>query len=98
MPNPSRTLFIISDRTGITAEMLGHSILTQFDDVTFNEITVPFVDTEDKAWETVARINRTALSDAVRPLVFSTLVNEDLSGIVQQAEALYLDCFQVFTV
>ena len=90
------TAFFVSDRTGITAEMLGHSILTQFDDVIFNEITVPFVDTEDKAWETVARINRTALSDAVRPLVFSTLVNEELSGIVQQAEALYLDCFQVF--
>ena len=90
------TAFFVSDRTGITAEMLGHSILTQFDDVTFNEITVPFVDTEDKAWETVARINRTALSDAVRPLVFSTLVNEELSGIVQEAEALYLDCFQVF--
>ncbi len=90
------TAFFISDRTGITAEMLGHSILTQFDDVNFTEITVPFVDTEDKAWETVARINRTALNDACRPLVFSTLVNEELSGIVQQAEALYLDCFQVF--
>ncbi|UCH49139.1 MAG: kinase/pyrophosphorylase [Betaproteobacteria bacterium] len=90
------TAFFVSDRTGITAEMLGHSILTQFDDVIFNEITVPFVDTEDKAWETVARINRTALSDASRPLVFSTLVNEELSAIVQQAEALYLDCFQVF--
>lgn len=90
------TAFFLSDRTGITAEMLGHSLLTQFDDVAFTEITVPFVDTEDKAWETVARINRTALSSGARPLVFSTLVNTELSAIVQQADALYLDCFQVF--
>jgi regulator of PEP synthase PpsR (kinase-PPPase family) len=90
------TAFFISDRTGITAEMLGHSLLTQFDDVKFTEITVPFVDTEEKAWEAVARINRTGLADTSRPLVFSTLVNTELSGIVQQADALYLDCFQVF--
>lgn len=91
-----RTAFFVSDRTGITAEMLGHSLLTQFDDVIFTEITVPFVDTEDNAWETVARINRTSLEDGNRPLVFSTLVNSELSEIVRQADALYLDCFQVF--
>ena len=90
------TAFFVSDRTGITAEMLGHSLLTQFDDVKFTELTVPFVDTEDKAWETVARINRTGIEDGSRPLVFSTLVNTELSAIVQQANALYLDCFQVF--
>ena len=92
----NRTAFFISDRTGITAEMLGHSLLTQFDDVTFTEITVPFVDNEEKAWDAVAQINRTQVADGSRPLVFSTLVNSDLSGIVQQADALYLDCFQVF--
>ncbi|MGD2140538.1 MAG: pyruvate, water dikinase regulatory protein [Burkholderiales bacterium] len=91
-----RTAFFVSDRTGITAEMLGHSLLTQFDDVIFTEITVPFVDSEDKAWETVARINRTCLDDGNRPLVFSTLVNSELSEIVRQADALYLDCFQIF--
>ncbi len=90
------TAFFISDRTGITAEMLGHSLLTQFDDVKFTEVTVPFVDTEEKAWETVARINQTGLADGARPLVFSTLVNTELSAIVQQADSLYLDCFQVF--
>jgi len=90
------TAFFISDRTGITAEMLGHSLLTQFDDVKFTEVTVPYVDTEDKAWETVARINRTELEDGTRPLIFSTLVNTELSAIVQQANSLYLDCFQVF--
>jgi len=38
---PKRTAFFVSDRTGITAEMLGHSLLTQFDRVSFTEITLP---------------------------------------------------------
>jgi regulator of PEP synthase PpsR (kinase-PPPase family) len=91
-----RTAFFVSDRTGITAEMLGHNVLTQFDGVEFSEVTLPFVDTEAKAWDTVARLNQCGLDDGGRPLVFSTLVNTELSGIVRQANALYLDCFQVF--
>lgn len=91
-----RTAFFISDRTGITAEMLGHSLLTQFEGVSFTEVTLPFVDSPEKATEAVAQINRTAARDGQRPLVFSTLVDVALSAIVQQANALYLDCFQVF--
>ena len=44
-----RSAFFISDRTGITAEMLGHSLLTQFEMVAFNEVTLPFVDSVEKA-------------------------------------------------
>ncbi|HWQ39065.1 MAG TPA: pyruvate, water dikinase regulatory protein [Burkholderiales bacterium] len=91
-----RTAFFVSDRTGITAEMLGHSLLTQFDDVSFTQITLPFVDAPDKAAEAVRQINRAAQKDGRRPLVFSTLVDPALSSIVQEANALYLDCFQVF--
>ena len=93
---PVRTAFFISDRTGITAEMLGHSLLTQFEDVTFTEITLPFVDSAEKAEETVRNIAKTARTDGVRPLVFSTLVDKNLSGIIQAAECFYVDCFQVF--
>ena len=32
-----RKAFFISDKTGITAEMLGHSILSQFDEIIFIE-------------------------------------------------------------
>ena len=44
-----RTVFFISDRTGITAEMLGNSLLTQFEDIRFRRITIPFVDSAEKA-------------------------------------------------
>lgn len=91
-----RTAFFISDRTGITAEMLGHSLLTQFEGVPFKEITVPYVDSVDKARAIVEQINQTAVESEARPLVFSTLVDQELSAIVAAANALYLDCFQIF--
>lgn len=93
---PNRTAFFVSDRTGITAEMLGHSLLTQFEHVSFTEITLPFVDSAEKARDTARQIDQTAATDGSRPLVFSTLVDKDLSGIIQGANGFYIDCFQVF--
>jgi len=91
-----RTAYFISDRTGITAEMLGHSLLTQFDNVRFQEETLPFIDSADKAYEAVKQINGRAVSDGVRPIVISTLVNTEIACIVGTANALFLDCFQIF--
>jgi regulator of PEP synthase PpsR (kinase-PPPase family) len=93
---PERTAFFVSDRTGITAEMLGHSLLTQFEQVSFTEITLPFVDSPEKAQEAVRQINQAAERDGARPLVFSTLVDPTLSGALQTANGRYVDCFQVF--
>ena len=53
-----RTVFFISDQTGVTAETLGHSLLTQFDGVKFNSMTVPFVDSVEKAKEVSKRIDK----------------------------------------
>jgi len=91
-----RTAFFISDRTGITAEMLGHSLLTQFESVAFEEVTLPFVDSVDKAREVVKQINALAGKDGVRPIVISTLVNTDIAEVVRAADALFLDCFDIF--
>lgn len=91
-----RSAFFISDRTGITAEMLGHSLLTQFEMVSFNEVTLPFVDSADKAHEAVKQINHQGERDGTRPLIFSTLVNQDVSSVVSTANALFLDCFDIF--
>jgi regulator of PEP synthase PpsR (kinase-PPPase family) len=91
-----RTAFFVSDRTGITAEMLGHALLTQFDAVRFNEITLPFVDSVEKAHETVARINEQAAADGTRPIVISTLARTEIAEIVGKADALFLDCFEIF--
>ena len=96
MAEPRRTAFFVSDRTGITAEMLGHSLLTQFDGVRFNEITLPFVDSIEKAGDVVKQINDQGAADGSRPLVISTLARTEIAQIIGQSNALFLDCFEIF--
>ena len=55
-----RTVFFLSDQTGVTAETLGHSLLTQFDSRKFRQVTLPFIDSDDKAREAVRKINEAA--------------------------------------
>ena len=96
MAESKRTAYFVSDRTGITAEMLGHSLLTQFDGVRFNEVTLPFIDSVEKAHEVVAQINSQGATDGARPLVISTLARTEIAQIIGQANALFLDCFEIF--
>jgi hypothetical protein len=96
MADLKRTAFFVSDRTGITAEMLGHSLLTQFDGVRFNEVTLPFVDSLEKAQLVVEQINLQGAMDGVRPLVISTLARTEISQVIGQSRALFLDCFEIF--
>ena len=97
MPTPiKRTVFFISDGTGLTAEALGHSLLTQFEKVEFKQIRIPFLDSIEKAQEAVARINGQGEQDGMRPIVFTTLVNTELADIVHQADAFSLSYFDTF--
>jgi [pyruvate, water dikinase]-phosphate phosphotransferase / [pyruvate, water dikinase] kinase len=92
-----RTVFFISDRTGITAEMLGNSLLTQFEDFQFQRITIPFVDSPAKIAEAVRQVNATAAAQGRRPIVVSSVVDETMSEIIRRdAQALTLDMFQIF--
>ncbi|MCE1240542.1 MAG: kinase/pyrophosphorylase [Azonexaceae bacterium] len=91
-----RTVFFISDGTGLTAEALGHSLLTQFEDVEFKQVRIPFLDSVEKAQEAVARINAQGESDGLRPIVFTTLINLELAAIVHQADAFSLSYFETF--
>jgi len=91
-----RTVFFVSDSTGVTAETLGRSLLTQFDTANFNQVTLPFVDTIDKADEAVATINRTAADEGERPIIFSTMVRDDIREHLLPVEGLFLDFFQTF--
>jgi len=93
---PKRTAFFVSDRTGITCEMLGHSLLTQFEGVQFTQLTKPFIDSLDKARQLVEEINRASSADGARPLVFCTLVNADIEQALIDADALVIDCYQFF--
>ena len=92
---PDRTVFFVSDGTGITAETFGHSVLTQFE-LRFKEIRLPFIDTMDKAHDAVRRINDACGKDGKRPIVFSTLVKAELSTVVRQSHGMHMDLIQTF--
>lgn len=88
-----RTVYFVSDQTGVTAETVGQSVLAQFAGLEVREVTLPFVSSVEKAHEAVRRIDRTCDEEGVRPIVFSTLVEDELRGIVMKCNALFLDCF-----
>lgn len=91
-----RTVFFVSDRTGITVEHVGKTLLTQFPDVNFRKRSLPFIDTVEKARAACTEINNTARQEGRRPIVLSTLINEDTRAEIATADALCLDLFAGF--
>ncbi|HEY1393247.1 MAG TPA: pyruvate, water dikinase regulatory protein [Methylibium sp.] len=93
---PNRTVFFVSDGTGITAETFGNSILNQFSGKP-RHVRRPFIGTADKAYQVVREINETAEREGRKPIVFITLVNDEvLRIVVEQSRGLVLDMFKTF--
>lgn len=90
-----RTAFYISDGTGITSEVFGHALLSLFP-AEFDHVTIPFVETADKALQTKQRINDRYKTTGVRPLVFLTFVDEGLRAIINSSEAVCYDFLNAF--
>lgn len=91
-----RTVCFVSDRTGVTTETLGHSLLTQFASLQVRTITMPFVSTVEEARGVVARIDAIAHEEGVRPIIFSTLVDDEVRGVVRGAQGFFLDFFDAY--
>ncbi|UPG91927.1 kinase/pyrophosphorylase [Luteibacter aegosomaticola] len=91
-----RTVFFISDSTGITAETIGNSMLTQFDGVEFDTHRLPFIDNPAKAEAAALRIKTKYAQDGQRPIVVNTMTSKALCDIVAGSGALMLDVFAPF--
>ena len=94
---PNRTVFFVSDGTGITAETFGNSILAQFS-TKARHVRRPFIDSVDKAHKVVTEINATAEAEGRRPVVFITLVHDEVREIVASPDCrgLVMDMFKAF--
>ena len=86
-------VYFVSDRTGITAEALGNTLLTQFDGIEFRKTTLPFINSLERAEQAVAFIAEAARLAPEPALVFSTTVNAEIRAILRQAPGLFLDLF-----
>ena len=92
----TRTVFFVSDGTGITAETFGNAILAQFE-LLPRRVRLPFTDTADKAHQVVRQINHTAELEGSKPIVFTTLVNMEVLKVIQQGcKGMLLDMFGTF--
>ena len=93
---PHRSVFFISDGTGITAETFGNAILAQFE-IKPRHVRLPFIDCVDKAHQAVRQINHTAELEGLRPIVFTTLVNMEVLAVIKaDCNGMLLDMFGMF--
>lgn len=93
---PPRPVFFISDGTGITAETIGHSLLTQFNGTEFRTLRISFVDTMEKALAAAAEIRAAGERAGIRPIVVNSAVDQELSAVLVGSGALMLDIFAPF--
>jgi regulator of PEP synthase PpsR (kinase-PPPase family) len=91
-----RTAFFISDGTGITAETLGQSLLAQFETIDFTKLTRPYIDSVEKARAMVQQINSASEKDGARPIIFDTIVNQDIRDVLAESDGYMIDIFSTF--
>jgi regulator of PEP synthase PpsR (kinase-PPPase family) len=91
-----RYVFTVSDRTGITAESLGISLLCHFPSLQFKTVALPFVDTPEKARDAVRKINEACDRIGARPLIFATLADDEIREIIASGNGVLFDLFDHF--
>lgn len=92
----SRTVFYISDRTGLSSEHYGKTLLAQFPQQDYRSITIPFVDNRDKASIASKTIKNAYRISGKQPIVFSTLVEDDAQRIIKSTDACIINLFNAF--
>ena len=87
-----RSVYFVSDHTGVTAEVLGHSLLARFDEDSIETSTRPFVDSLERADALVAELSQ--LPEP--PIVFSTITDAAIRQRIAASGSLHLDLFEPF--
>lgn len=91
-----RYAYFISDRTGLTSESMGEALLNQFEGIEFKRVTYPFVESTEQAYAIVEIINQSAEKTGLKPLVFASIINEDIRKVISSSQGLYLSFFDAF--
>ncbi len=82
-------IFFVSDHTGLTAEAVGVSLLSQFSGLDWKTRTVPFIDTTDKAASLADQLHQSQPA-----LVISTLADARLRETLKASGLMVLDVFE----
>ena len=90
-----RTVFCVSDHTGVTAEAFAHSLMSRFDDVDARYVVRSFASDAERVTSVVAEI-RNAAEAGEKPVVFSTITNQAMRELLKGSGALVLGLFDYF--
>ena len=90
-----RTVFFVSDSTGITAGALG-KLLEHFPRTNFTQVRLPFTDTSDKIKLAQDAILEATEHDGGRPVVIMSLGNITLRNTLKESNAYFIDLFTAF--
>ena len=93
---PTRPVFIVSDRTGVTAGTMTHTLLSQFPNIEFERHTIPFIDADDKLKSTIKQINHAYETHKVKPLVFTSFIDSKYIREFEKSEGVVIDLFKPF--
>ncbi|WP_108125609.1 pyruvate, water dikinase regulatory protein [Saccharospirillum mangrovi] len=92
----ARSIYFISDSTGITAETVGHSLLSHFDGLEFHETVLSFVDTETKARTAIDRIDRDAKRTGLQAIIVETIIDPKIRAVIHSGDAYVVDVISTF--
>jgi regulator of PEP synthase PpsR (kinase-PPPase family) len=85
-----RTVYFISESTGITAKAMGHSLLSQFEGaVEFHRVYMPYINSVHKARELIKRFDQ----ESERPIVIATMREPEVAEVLRGSRCLYLELF-----
>ena len=93
----NRTAFFVSESTGITAETLGHSLLSQFSQsINFKTVYMPFINTLERAQQLAERLEILTREEGARPIVFATMPEIHIRHLLRASSCLYVELFDTF--
>ncbi len=91
-----REVFFASDRTGLTAESYGKSLLAQFPDLDFTTRTLAFICSDERALWARDEINLASDARGTRAIVFSSIANPSHNKMIASTNAVVIDLFGTF--
>ncbi|MGK2940499.1 MAG: posphoenolpyruvate synthetase regulatory kinase/phosphorylase PpsR [Immundisolibacter sp.] len=91
----TRSVFFVSDQTGITVQTLGHALLTHFPTAQIERVDIPFVDSPAKATAVLARI-LDAATDGDPPVILCSISDDAVRAIIKSSGLLCLDVLEAF--
>lgn len=92
----ARTVYFVSESTGITAEAYGHTLLSQFVDAKFVIRYMPYISSLAKAQSLSDELAHIAEAEGRQPIVFATMVDEQINNLLRHSECHYFELFDRF--